>query len=370
MLTLAVTSSSNRQTNHDDGRAAPLEHTTDGAADPGRLGEVARDLVDAGKVVPGLGIDELGRPRSWWWPLPAVGDREQIAGLLTDDSPDAHASTARALAIEVDAEVRRRLAAAGGAVAPRRAGRRTVPQAWLESLGASDPSMPSSLDAAKVAAFTARLDEWIATGAAAASRAHLCLRVHEPLDAATRPDENDPEGWTIELLVQDAEEPSLVTPIAEVWDGQSLFGADAIHDVVAQLGRMTRIAPEMSRLLDDATPMGLALDTETLVVFATERVEALADVGVTVLLPSWWSRRGHPALRAKRRRERRNPTVSSPSPGSVSPTSSRSPGRRHSATAGSPKPISDCSNEPRPPNSTSSDCAVNGCRLTPPRSPR
>ena len=155
--------------------------------------------------------------------------------------------------------------------------------------------MSSSLDPAKVAAFAVRLDEWISTGAASSSRAHLCLRVHEPADGAASPELGQ---WTIELLVQDADEPSLIVGITEIWEGQSLFGAEAIHEVVTQLGKMARVAPELSALLDSAAPSEIMLDTDTLLSFASERVEALADVGVSVLLPSWWTRRNRVGLRA------------------------------------------------------------------------
>ena len=193
-------------------------------------------LVDSGKVVPGLGTDNDGRWRSWWWPLPAIGDRDLIASLLdshadsTDaisaegsdehsDSIEAHAAAAQALAAHVDREMRQRLLGASIALAPRRSGRRTVPQAWLDSLSAADPTLPSSLDGAKVAAFAARLDEWIATGAASASRAHLCLRIHEPSPDTSGTASAQAALWTIELLVRDADEPSMIVPIADVWEG-------------------------------------------------------------------------------------------------------------------------------------------------------
>ena len=273
-------------------------------------------LVDSGKVVPGLGTDNDGRWRSWWWPLPAIGDRDLIASLLdghadsTDaisaegsdehsDSIEAHAAAAQALAAHVDREMRQRLVGASIALAPRRSGRRTVPHAWLDSLSLTDPTMPSSLDGDKVAAFAARLDEWIATGAASASRAHLCLRVHEPPANTSGTASAQAELWTIELLVRDADDPSMIVPIADVWEGLSLLGAEAIHEVVAQLGKMARIAPELSALLDSAAPTTLPLDTDTLLTFASERVEALADVGIVVLLPSWWTRRARVGLRAK-----------------------------------------------------------------------
>lgn len=56
-----------------------------------------------------------------------------LASLLVDDSIDAHAEVASALAEEVDREVRRRLMSAGATVIGRRPGRRTVPQAWAAS---------------------------------------------------------------------------------------------------------------------------------------------------------------------------------------------------------------------------------------------
>ncbi len=249
-------------------------------------------LVDSGKVVPALAVSEGGIARSWWWPMPAARDRSVVASIVTGDSVEAHATAAAALANAVDTEVRRRLAHAGTMLLPSRSGRRTAVQAWLHSLCATDPFMPRSLDPAKLAALAAHLEAWIASGAASATRAGLVLRVHEPAD--------DADGqWTIELLVQDADDPSMIVPIGDVWEGNSMFGAEAIHEVVTQLGKMARVAPELSSLLDEALPTHIALSTDTLLAFASEHVEALADVGVAVLLPAWWTRRGRLGLRAK-----------------------------------------------------------------------
>ena len=73
-----------------------------------RISEVASFLVDSGKVVPGLATDDDGRWRSWWWPLPSIGDRDQIASLLdsragtidaiSDDGPDEHPDSVGAYA--------------------------------------------------------------------------------------------------------------------------------------------------------------------------------------------------------------------------------------------------------------------------------
>ncbi|MPY91995.1 MAG: hypothetical protein GEV08_02715, partial [Acidimicrobiia bacterium] len=266
------------------------------AIDADRLAAVARLLVDSGRVVPGMEVDITGRARSRWWPLPAVGDREVLASLLPEDTLEGHAEAASALADAVDGEVRRRLHGASVELLERRAGRRAVPHAWLVSLSSLDPYLAASLPAAKVAAFAAALDAWLASGAASLGRARLCLRVHEPAEDATCPHD---ERWAVELLVQDAEEPSLLVPLAELWDGAVPFAAGAIEDVLTGLGRLTRVAPELAVLLDEAAPTEVLLDTPTLLGLVRDRTEALADVGVALLLPSWWARRGRIALRAK-----------------------------------------------------------------------
>ena len=61
---------------------------------------------------------------------------------------------------------------------------------------------------------------------------------------------------------------------------------------------MARVAPELSPALDEASPTDMAVDTGHLVTAATQRVDALADVGIGLLLPSWWTRRSRLGLRA------------------------------------------------------------------------
>jgi hypothetical protein len=52
--------------------------------DDDAVGDVARALVAAGRVVPGLSIEAGGRSRSWWWPLPAASHRSLVATLVVD----------------------------------------------------------------------------------------------------------------------------------------------------------------------------------------------------------------------------------------------------------------------------------------------
>ncbi len=176
-------------------------------------------------------------------------------------------------------------------------GERTVPHAWLESLTSTDHAMPPSLPADKVAAFAAELSVWVASGAVSLGRAQLCLRVHEP---GTHPGAaaEDPSRWWLELLLWDSLEPSLVVPIGELWAGRTPFPAGSVTEMLRSLARMAGVAPELSGVLDSPAPVGLGLSMEELLEFVDGRVEPLAEIGVHVLLPSWWAHRRRVSLRA------------------------------------------------------------------------
>jgi hypothetical protein len=173
----------------------------------------------------------------------------------------------------------------------RRSGRRTVPNAWLRSLAAADPWLPRSLELAKVEAFAAAVDEWVRSCVVGLGQARLCVRIHEPL--------LDTRRWEAEALAQDVDEPSLLVPLGDVCTGTSPFGGDVIEELLAGLGRMARIAPELGGLLDCVVPDRTDLDGAAVVELFREHVAALADAGVAVLLPSWWTNRCRLGLRAR-----------------------------------------------------------------------
>ena len=156
---------------------------------------VAERFVTAGRVVPGLTVGEGGRARSWWWPLPSADDRAVIGGLLAAEGRhgrDGQEEVAQALQEIVDAEARRRLVQAGvQLVAPRRV-RRAATDAWLHSLTSEDPWLPESVPTHDVAALAAQVQAWVRSGLPAAGPTRLCLRIHEPADAA--PDASRRQG--------------------------------------------------------------------------------------------------------------------------------------------------------------------------------
>jgi len=47
-----------------------------------RLVALAMAFVDSGRFAAGLTVDESGRGRSWWWPMPGASDRPTLLALL------------------------------------------------------------------------------------------------------------------------------------------------------------------------------------------------------------------------------------------------------------------------------------------------
>ena len=251
---------------------------------------VAEVLVEAGRVVPGLTVDEEGRGRSWWWPLPAASDRSLVASLVVDPSPAGQQHAATLLAVAVDAIVRSHLSSAKVELTPKRPGRPTVTEAWARSLVRADPELSPSLDGLKVRALAEEVDAWVRTGAVLGGRFRLCLRVCEPAHV---------DDWTVELLAQDRDEPSLMLSLAEVWAGRTPFGGSVVEDTLAALGRLARLAPELARVLDQAAPTEVGVTGADVVRLLRDRVADLDDAGIGVLLPSWWSHRPRVGLRAR-----------------------------------------------------------------------
>ncbi|HLI23860.1 MAG TPA: DEAD/DEAH box helicase, partial [Acidimicrobiales bacterium] len=265
------------------------------AAADDRVRAVAAALVASGRVVPALDVDgATGAYRSWWWPLPTASQRPLVASLLEDRSPPDQARAAAALAAAVDGMVRAQLVRSGASIVPRRRGRPTVVEAWARSLVSADPWLSGPLDGAKVEALAAAVARWVRSGAVVGGRARLCLRLHEPGPTGS--------GWSVELLAQDREEPSLVVALPDLWAGTSPFAPGAVHDVLAALGRMGRLAPELAAALDAAVPDRVALDDRAVLTVLRERAAVLEDAGIAVLLPAWWTAPARLGLRARARK--------------------------------------------------------------------
>ncbi len=270
-----------------------------------RVGAVARVFVESGRFVAGLAVGNDGRARSWWWPLPAAGDRDLISSLCADGSVEAQREVAARLETAVDTLVRCRLvtAGAGASLLVRRSGRRTVPDAWLHSLTKADPWLPRSVNVERLRALERAVVEWVASGAATSGRVRLCLRFVEPGDRG--------DDWNVELLAQDLDDPSLLVSAAQVWDGSVPLGPLAVEELLRGLGRLARLAPELASVLDEPEPDRVVLEGRAVVALVHERAATLTDAGIGLLLPSWWANKRRLGLRvkAKSRRSASSATV-------------------------------------------------------------
>ena len=289
--------------------------------DPIRVAELARYFVDTRRVVPGLTLDHERHARSWWWPLPTASDRDILRSIVPGPSLADHRAAATMLAEHVDALMRERLHGVA-ILEAKRGGRRAVPECWLVSLTSPDAALPTTLDAAKVAAFADEVTTWVRSGTASTLRVRVVLRLDEPIA--------DDADWHVRVLVQDSDEPSLMVDAPDLWASSS-FPPSAIGELLLGLGRIVRIAPELGGLLDTARPGSLALSTDAVVALVRDRVAQLVDAGSASRCPVGGRRVsefdcGRRPLGLGSRRRRRAPTRQGGA-ALVSTSSSRSPGR-------------------------------------------
>ena len=258
------------------------------AAPPAGL-QLATYFVDSGRVVPGLRVDADGRLRAQWWPLPAAGDRELLAAHLTGDSLEEQHQLAESLAEAVDRLVRQRLESSAAQALPaaslRGRGSPALPQAWLAVLVGPNPHLAAKPDLAAEAALVTGLHQWVREGAGGSGSLQLCLRLHEPTSPRLR-------RWPVELLLRSVIDPSLMVPLAAFWAGETPFPGDGFEEVLAQLGLLTRLAPELAGLLEQQAPASLDVEEGALLALLRQRVSVLDEAGFGLLLPSWW-RHGH-----------------------------------------------------------------------------
>lgn len=257
--------------------------------------EAAAWFVRTGRVVPGLSLGDDGRARSWWWPLPAADDRTRLAALVAaPGDAEAHDAAASHLAAAVDAKVRERLQMSPVEVVAPTRGRRSVTEMWLRSLTSPDPWLPATVDIAQAAALAAQLDTWVSGAMAGIGAVMVQVRIVEPAD--------DTGGWGVEALVADVDESSLVVPLAQALSPASPFPPGSHEAILASLGRAVRVAPELSPLIDTNDGGVAPLDEAQVATLLLHRLGDLAQVGVALLVPSWWTARSPLGVRAKVKR--------------------------------------------------------------------
>ncbi len=275
----------------------------------GELTAFAAELAARGRVLPTLTRDEHG-PIAAWRPViqghDAVALHSFVAALppmcrAVPGHDDAHALVTAALRSMVDAAVRDD-AAVGVALVPPRRGRRparvTVEEAWLAALVAPDGRFvgdPAALDQ-----LAEQLAPWREIGVGRAATARAMFRLTEA-DAKAGDDDEPAPRFRLEFLLQSMDDLSLLVPAEQAWSDDGSLGRwlerpDEL--LLAELGRASRIYPDIVAGLRHARPTGVDLDAERTYAFLTTVAPMLDEAGFGVLLPSWWDRRRRLGLSA------------------------------------------------------------------------
>jgi non-specific serine/threonine protein kinase len=201
-----------------------------------------------------------------------------------------------------------------------------IEELWLDALTSTSGNRldPERLDLSAAEELMAALDEWRTTHGTSAGPVRTCFRLLAPdeggaaertgsgernggAEASGAPDGSSPtsgngradadrgEPWTVELLLQSIEDPSLLATAHEVWHRAGAArllraaGADPRRDLLAGLSRASRVFPALAYALREASPTHIRLDADGAHDFLTRIAPALAGNGFGVLLPSWWS---------------------------------------------------------------------------------
>jgi len=270
----------------------------------------AGSLVARQRYLPGLTREE-DEYRARWEPIYDGGDGEALIALARRMPPVARAlggpdltappSTSNVsclkqfVASAVDHLVR---SAASGPLkgAPMGRGRQpafvSVHDAWMYALRSPEGTVHG--EPAELARLAAQIAEWRRPLAVSAtSPVRLCFRLEEPEQSA-RPVPR-PEGmWYVHYLLQAREDPSLLIPVQQAWNGGRrripALGGDTARIgeyLLSALGQAAGICPHIAASLKRARPAGHELDTHGAHEFLTEKAMILEQAGFGVMLPSW-----------------------------------------------------------------------------------
>ena len=271
------------------------------------------ELVSRGRVLPTLDHDGAGAVARWR-PVIQGPDAVTLRALAAAMPPvcravpghdDPYDLVMAALAALVDAAARAALPA-GTQLLPARRGRRPARppavEAWVEALAGPDGRFDA--DAGELSALAAKLAPWedVGTGQTGPARATFRLAEvpddeddAEPGGRAGQPAPGQPgAGWRLEFLLQSIADPSLLVPAEHTWtdDGSlSRWLPRPQELLLAELGRASRIYPELVGGLRQPRPCALDLDADGAHRFLDSAAPALDEAGFGVLLPGWWNRR-------------------------------------------------------------------------------
>ncbi|MBQ0990911.1 DEAD/DEAH box helicase [Micromonospora sp. H61] len=188
--------------------------------------------------------------------------------------------------------------------------------AWLAAL--AGPQRDFTIDPAGLSTLSAELDAWQRDAAGGPVRASFRLvepasdEVTEPIlatravpaDGMPVPADSAPVSvgsigaarWRLEFGLQAADEPGLHVDAGDIWRAPQTLGglvgrtSSPQETLLAELGRASRLWPDLDAALRTAAPEAMELDVEGAHRFLSAGAPVLHAAGFGVLLPSWWQR--------------------------------------------------------------------------------
>ena len=281
----------------------------------------ASDLVSRGRVLPALARDR-GGAIARWRPFLQGPDVVAMQSLVRAMPPvcravpgrdDPHELITAALGAMADAAAREALPGGLSLAAPRR-GRRparlAAAEAWLTALCSPDARFDA--DPGELDILAEALHPWNEVGTGLTGPARATFRLTEATDG---PDADelgaddlgaddlgaDGSRWRLEFLLQSMTDPSLLVPASQAWADDGSLSRWLSHPqelLLAELGRASRVYPELADGLHQPQPCALELGADGAYHFLSVAASALDEAGFGILLPSWWDQRRRLGLTA------------------------------------------------------------------------
>ncbi|HKA50750.1 MAG TPA: DEAD/DEAH box helicase [Candidatus Dormibacteraeota bacterium] len=260
-------------------------------AEAGKLG---LELAAQGRLMPSLDA-EGGRFNARWQPYLEPVDVRRLHLLAKAMPPVCRAEVTptepvgrsasrivRELVAGIADMVARRTLAA---VRPPARGRSSAAEAFLRALYGPDQAVAG--DAIELGALAQRLKSWQQSTAPTDAPLRLCFRVAPPTGTT------EPQKWRVEFLLQARDDPSLLVPAGEVWRSKRLVVLERAFErpqelLLAELGRASRLWPDLEPALAVARPAEVSLDTQGAYRFLRDSAALLSHSGFAVQVPPWW----------------------------------------------------------------------------------
>jgi hypothetical protein len=253
------------------------------------LAAFARELVERGRALPELRCDTHGAIACW---RPVLQGRDVVAMTsLTSAMPpvcraepgghDPHDLVVSALDVMVDAAVRAALPRID-LVPPRRgrSKRRPAVEDWLTALTSPDGRFDAEPD--ELDALAQALRPWDDVGTGTVGPARATFRLTETQTETDECETSAGSSWRLEFLLQSTDDPSLLVPAEQAWndDGSLRRWLDRPQELLlTELGRASRIFPELAPGLRTARPSELILDADGAYRFLSTTAAVLDEAG-------------------------------------------------------------------------------------------